>query len=166
MLPQTAHISASPTLLDRRGAQRRVIRLGFDLTETPGNEPLSILDISTFGMSMRTNAKLSVGEKFRIQLPEAGSIEAEVVRKFENQLGTKFVSPISQAAVSAVQLASPFDSEPEPEQEKRTIYLPYPDAEPVPVSDSLLLTILGATAFVVGLVILSIGFLPISGFGI
>lgn len=163
MLPQTAFISAPLDPADRRGAARRVIRIGLDIAETPGSQPLMIIDLSRTGMLLRTDADLRVGEKIRVQLPEAGTVHAEIVRRSGNELGAKFNVPIRKSAVSAVVLASPIDATPSARKQSRPDKRSLHDADPPPVSDLLLNAVLISTALIAGCIVFAIGFLPVVG---
>lgn len=163
MLPHTAFISSSADAPERRSSARRVIRLGFDISETPGSQPLLIIDLSRTGILLRTNADLKVGEKIRVILPESGTVEAEIVRHSGNEFGARFAAPIRNSTVSAVVLASPFETSPQSARDIRPDGAIRPSHETPPVLSWLLYLALTVTALIAGFIVFAIGFLPITG---
>ncbi|OYX66641.1 MAG: hypothetical protein B7Y88_02025 [Sphingomonadales bacterium 32-64-17] len=111
MLPRVAALSLPAPFVDRRHANRRTFTLSFDAGQQLGTTAVSILDLSQTGMRIRSTANLEVGEYLEVELPEAGTVSAIVVRSArmgsENEYGTEFLQPISQGAVSAALLAAP-----------------------------------------------------------
>lgn len=104
---QFASISDPLSKIDRRRSRRRVIRFGLDISEVKDGNQLLIWDVSETGMQIQTLAKLGIGERLNVELPEAGSVEVEVRWRSKDRYGARFNAPISQAAISAIQLASP-----------------------------------------------------------
>lgn len=107
MKVQFASISAPLPKADKRRSRRRVIRFGLDVSDVKEGSPLLILDVSEAGMQIQTVAKLGIGERLAVELPEAGSVTAEIRWRSRDRYGARFAAPISQAAISAIQLASP-----------------------------------------------------------
>lgn len=107
MKTQFAIISGPLSRADRRRSRRRVISFGLDVAESRADSPLLILDVSEAGMQIQTTAQLGIGESVIVELPEAGSVEAKVRWRTRDRYGARFTTPISQAAISAIQLASP-----------------------------------------------------------
>lgn len=107
MKTQFAIISAPLSRADRRRSRRRVISFGLDVAGSEAESPLLILDVSEAGMQIQTTAELGIGESVIVELPEAGSVEAKVRWRTRDRYGARFAAPISQAAISAIQLASP-----------------------------------------------------------
>lgn len=100
---------------ERRASPRRRLRL-----EIEGSGALSpesrvlVHDLSRTGLLIETSDSLPLGTRFEVQIPEAGSVEAEVVWNSSRFLGCRFDTPISNAALSAALLRS---SAPDVEQE-------------------------------------------------
>lgn len=107
MITQYASISAPLSKADRRRSRRRIISLGLDVSDAQVGSPLLILDVSEAGMQIHTMAKLGIGEKVSVRLPEAGTLEAEIRWRSGNSYGARFANPISQAVISAILLAAP-----------------------------------------------------------
>ncbi|MGD9664029.1 MAG: PilZ domain-containing protein [Novosphingobium sp.] len=160
MLLKTATISTPKPATDRRKAPRRVITFGFDIVEAGSNQRILILDLSRTGLRLQTAANLAVGETIEVEIPEAGLVEARIMWRADDEFGAMFASPISQAAVSAVLLASPAHAA---DQDKEEIKAASgPRLQPGPAPDWLMWTVLTFSALVVALFIYAIGFLPIS----
>ena len=93
---------------DSRGSPRRQLRLA-TFGETPDDSvDVLIKDLSQTGILIETDADLKVDEIFVVAMPEAGSIEARVVRKEGAVFGCEFLTPISQASLSAAVLQASF----------------------------------------------------------
>lgn len=97
---------------NRRSAPRRQLSLGAVLPDT-GDEAV-IHDLSTTGILIQTEADLATFEQLQLDLPEAGPIVATVIWSSGHYFGCEFHQPLSQAAVSAALLRSPF-TRPAPE---------------------------------------------------
>ena len=161
MLPKLAHISAPEPVTDRRAAARRVVTFGFDAAEPDGTTRLLILNLSRTGLLLQTSAELTVGESIQIEVPEAGLVDARIVRRSEDRFGAMFDAPIPQAAVSAVLLASPAQPDPLDQAEVDAAHRAYPEYRPVP--EALLWTVLTVTSLVAFLFVYALSFLPIIG---
>lgn len=98
----TAHFEHLPPESERRDAPRRELKLGV----TGAGEPVTIRNISITGMLLESSTPLLVGATFAADLPNAGSVAAEVVWNGGNFYGCEFDRPISPAAVSAALLLS------------------------------------------------------------
>lgn len=93
---------------DSRGSPRRRLRLATS-GETPQDSvEVLIQDLSHTGLLIETDAELEVNEIFLVDLPEAGATEARIVRKEGSVFGCEFLTPISQAALSAAILQASF----------------------------------------------------------
>lgn len=91
-----------------RREQRREkrLRLCFEANLADARGPTSavVLDLSLAGFLMHTRQALSVGDRFTVELPEAGPVEARVVWKRVTLHGCEFSEPVSRAAISATML--------------------------------------------------------------
>lgn len=161
MLPKIAHISPLASPNDMRSAERRVITFGFSINETGRNTRILVLNLSRSGMLLQTSADLDIGEKIQVEIPEAGPVNARIVRRTGNQFGAMFDNPITKAALSAVLLASPAGPPPLDREEIRAAHRAYPSHEPVP--EWLLWSVLTITSLAVALFVYSLTFLPIVG---
>lgn len=93
---------------DRRRSPRRSLKL--EAAESPPSAPgarVVIHDLSLTGLLIETTASVAVGERFQVQIPEAGEVEAEFVWNSGSLYGCRFTNPISKAALSAALLKSP-----------------------------------------------------------
>jgi hypothetical protein len=96
---------------ERRGAARRRVQLETaGATQSTPHIRVVIHDLSVSGLLIETFAQFSVGERFEVQLPQAGPAQALIVWNSGRYFGCRFVHPISTAAVSAALLLSPRDS--------------------------------------------------------
>lgn len=169
MLPKVAHISDPMPATDLRGAPRRVVKFGFELAGTGGASRILVLNLSRTGMLLQTSADLAIGEGLALEIPEAGLIEAQIVRKSDDQFGAVFLKPISQAAVSAVLLAAPV--RPAPVRPAAVDEAPALVPAPGPrranefnsVSEWLLWGVLAATALVAAAFVYALSFLLVTG---
>jgi transcriptional regulator with XRE-family HTH domain len=102
-----AHFDADETR--PRGA-RRVLRLTIR-GETEAGAAASVLvhNISATGLLLETAARLAVGERITIELPQAGAAEASVVWDSGRFYGCQLAAPLSPAALDAAQLRSAVD---------------------------------------------------------
>ncbi|MCZ8322123.1 MAG: PilZ domain-containing protein [Novosphingobium sp.] len=87
-------------------AERRELLLETfgELDGGPAN--VTVHNISETGLLIETAEGLAVGEGFRINLPEAGAVEAEVVWVSGTLHGCRFAEPVERAVLSAAQLRS------------------------------------------------------------
>ena len=92
----------------RRSRERRKLRLIAEGSASGAPElQVVILNISQSGLLIETNAALTVGELLEVEVPQAGTSEAEVVWNAGMRFGCQFTTPISKAALSAAELLSP-----------------------------------------------------------
>jgi PilZ domain len=89
---------------DRRRAARRILRLGVGAA----GDWVTVRDISLTGLLLETSSAMAVGARFELELPRAGAITAVVVWSSGTFYGCEFDQPISQAALSAAVLQSPY----------------------------------------------------------
>ena len=92
---------------DERGAERYRLLLPAS-AEKPGSGVIDIVvhDLSTGGFLVETQAPLSVGSEITLDIPQAGSIAAEVTWSSGSFFGGQFLEPLSPAAVTAAFAAS------------------------------------------------------------
>jgi hypothetical protein len=93
---------------NRRAATRRTLRLktrGATYSETAVE--VVIYDLSLTGLLIETSGDLSAGERFDVDVPEAGPMQAKVVWNSGHFYGCKFKKPIPPAALSSAILLSP-----------------------------------------------------------
>lgn len=103
-----AQFEQHPEPADRRRSPRRSLKL--EVAGTPPAAPemrVIIHDLSLTGLLIETSASLTVGERLQVQIPEAGTVEAEVVWNSGRLFGCAFRKPISRASLSAALLRSP-----------------------------------------------------------
>lgn len=98
---------------NRRGSQRRKLRLGATLSQS--GDDVVIRDISASGMLIETSAELATFEQLQMEMPEIGQRVAMVIWNSGPFYGCEFQQPIPQFALSAAMLRSPFAGE-APEQ--------------------------------------------------
>jgi PilZ domain len=90
---------------DTRAAERRTLHLGVEALAPAGKSiAATVMDMSKTGLLLQTKCTLPLGSALEVNLPEAGTTEAEVVWASGDFLGCRFISPVSQAAVSAALL--------------------------------------------------------------
>lgn len=161
MLPKIAQISSPGVSAERRSADRRVITFGFDTYDTQSEARIVILNLSRTGLLLQTAAQLEVGERLQIEIPQAGMVDAKIVRRSGDQFAAMFDSPITQAALSAVLLASPATPPSLDQEEVRAVRRSYPSYDPVP--EWLMWSVLTVTIFVTILFLYALAFLPVVG---
>lgn len=161
MLPQVAQISSPASFFERRSNQRRVITLGFDAKETLRTTRILILNLSTTGLLLQTSADLKVGDQLEIEIPQAGLVNAKIIRRTDDHFGAVFDAPITPAAVSAVLLASPARPIPLNQEDIGEAYPAYPKYDTVP--GWLFWSVVTLTTLVTGLFAYALGFLPVTG---
>ena len=106
MVALLAEISVDPSQADARGTSRRKLRLVTEVSYSHDNARVLILNLSKSGMLIETAAPLTVGESFEVDLPEAGTVIARVIRRQAQQFGCAFDSQLSQGALSGALLQS------------------------------------------------------------
>ena len=89
----------------QRAATRRALRLQTSGTLPDGREAnVTIHNISAAGLLIETRLDLVRGETLRLDLPQAGRVEASVVWRSEALYGCAFASPLGVGALAAAQL--------------------------------------------------------------
>jgi hypothetical protein len=107
MTPLIAQLTTDAKQADRRGAARRTLNLQVHSQYLEADALVLIHNLSRNGLLIETMAPLEPGETIEVQLPEAGTTRARIVRSDGDYHGCRFISPISKAAVSAALLKSP-----------------------------------------------------------
>jgi hypothetical protein len=92
----------------RRTVARRKLRFAARGSADSGVTNVLILDISTTGLLLESDAALANGEAIELDLPEAAGIRAVVKWTSGDLFGCQFKKPISKAAVSAALLRAPY----------------------------------------------------------
>lgn len=93
---------------DERGAARRTLNLDVVGETATATGNVTLLNLSTTGVLLRTPEKLRLGERVRLSFPDRHRVTATVVWTGEGLFGCRFETPVSQATVSAASLRSPF----------------------------------------------------------
>ena len=108
MLPLAAELrTETQDLVGRRGA-RRSLRLEVGTTSSSQEgTPALIRNLSESGLLLETKARLSLGERVAVDLPEAGVTIATVIWSDGGFYGCEFIRPVTKAAVSAALLRAP-----------------------------------------------------------
>lgn len=71
-----------------------------------GAAGVRIHNISASGLLLETEAELAEGEELAVDLPLAGICPAQVIWRGDDFFGCRFATPLSQAALAAVELRS------------------------------------------------------------
>lgn len=98
---------------ERRREMRLRLRFEASLADLRKASDAVVLDLSRAGFLIHTTQALAVDDLVKIDLPEAGQVEAKVVWKRQTLHGCKFTRPVSRAAISAILLRVPHDHHPE-----------------------------------------------------
>lgn len=162
MKPQFARISVPLSRTDRRRSRRRVISFGLDVSDENESLSLLILNVSETGMQIQTIAKLGIGERLSVELPEAGSVEAEIRWRSRDRYGARFTTSIPQSVISAIQLASP--AKPNEVVPARTESLENQYATNRDASTALLYGSMALAGIMIAVFLYALWVLPISGF--
>lgn len=91
----------------RRAQDRRKLRLKAQGNIASDQASVTVLDISTSGLLLKTDEELGVGETIEIYLPGANEVSAIVRWSRHGLFGCQFIAPVSDAFVSAALLRSP-----------------------------------------------------------
>lgn len=89
---------------EKRRERRLQLRFEANLDDARGPSSAVVLDLSLAGFLMHTRQALATGDRFTVDLPEAGPVEARVVWKRMTLHGCEFAEPVSRAAISATML--------------------------------------------------------------
>lgn len=92
--------------VERNEARKKLKLLTAAKTARGGAANVLVLDISTSGMLVQSDAPLEPGEEIEVQLPGTGARQARVAWSGGNFFGCSFDRPISSATVSAALLRS------------------------------------------------------------
>lgn len=103
-------------------AQRRNLRLEVTGELNGSLANVTVHNISESGLLVETTQPLAVGEWFNLTLPEAGTVEAEVIWVSGQLHGCRFAAAVSRATLSASQLRGVVaPAAPEPEQPEQPL---------------------------------------------
>lgn len=98
-----------------RAAARRTLSLRVPALSAGGTDAALIHNLSEHGLRIETHAIVQTGEIIRVELPEAGAVDARIIWTGGGFAGCRFLTPISKATVSAALLRSPSTLPPSPE---------------------------------------------------
>jgi hypothetical protein len=99
-MAMVAYFEERQPTADRRRTVRRALRLGLG---TDG-EPVTIHDLSLTGALLETAVPMLVGSTFEVELPNVGTVEANVIWNSGEYYGCQFALPITPATLSAALL--------------------------------------------------------------
>ena len=101
----TAHLDPVTEANGTRRADRRALRLQTSGTPDSGRgSNVTVHNISPSGLLLETEMPLAHGESLRVDLPNAGAVEAQIVWSSGQFFGCAFVDALTGADLSAVQL--------------------------------------------------------------
>ncbi len=124
-----AHLDPIDPTDSKRRQPRRALQL-----ETSGVLPggleanVTVHNISAAGLLLETEMPLSEGEKFAIELPEIGRVDAEIVWVSGDLYGCAFAIALGQSALAATQLraaASPTQAPRPPQTDGSAVAEPF-----------------------------------------
>lgn len=95
---------------DVRSAVRRTLSLHVPAHSSAGTSAALVHDLSEHGLRIEAAATFLVNEIIRVDLPEAGIVEAKIVWVGNGFAGCRFLDPVPKAAVSAALLRSPAET--------------------------------------------------------
>ena len=90
-----------------RAAARRTLSLRVPALSAGGTDAVLIHNLSEHGLRIETDASVQTDEIIRVELPEAGAVDARIIWTGGGFAGCRFLAPIPKAAVSAALLRSP-----------------------------------------------------------
>lgn len=100
-----AHFDDTTDHDGQRREQRRALQLETSGTLPGGMEAnVTVHNISAAGLLLETDVPLQVGERFAIDLLDAGEVEAEIVWVSDQLYGCAFEQALGQGALAATQL--------------------------------------------------------------
>lgn len=134
---------------ERRGGDRRTLRLQLPASDETGASPALVYNLSERGLLLETAAPLRPGDLLVVELPEAGSTPAEVIWARDGFAGCEFGTPLSAAAVSAALLRA--DPRPTPLDNVELSLDVRGRQEPLLSVESSWLNVVTITALVMGL---------------
>lgn len=109
MVPLRAELSTEAQPADQRRAPRRTLKLEVPSSVSLFATKAVIHNLSEAGLLIETSVELGVGEVIEVELPQAGSAAARVIRRSGTLYGCEFTAPVAKAAVSAALLRSPIE---------------------------------------------------------
>lgn len=107
-----ARIITAPESKERRRNARRLVTLVASASQSSDREAtVRIQNLSRTGLLLETDASFEIGEIFLLDLPEVGATPACVRRRQGQAYGCEFLSPVTEGALSAALLKSPFSTD-------------------------------------------------------
>ncbi len=106
LIAQLTDLPAPERRSGRNKRREKRLRLCFEaaLSDARGPRSVVVLDLSLAGFLMHTSQALAVDDRFTVELPQAGPVEARVVWKRVTLHGCEFTEPVTRAAISATML--------------------------------------------------------------
>ena len=100
-----AHLDTARSVLDDRREPRRAMQLETSGTLPGGAEAnVTVHNLSTAGLLLETDLALEEGEVIAIELPEVGTVDANVVWHSDRLYGCAFEELLDEGALAAAQL--------------------------------------------------------------
>ena len=97
-MPMLAHFADGSEAVERRRSARRSLQLDIAGAPESASAQVTIHDLSLSGALLETSIALGIGERFSVELPHAGGVEAVVVWNSGEFYGCQFTAPIPPAA--------------------------------------------------------------------
>lgn len=149
-------------IAERRGGSRRNLQLVAFASGFHETSNAVIRNLSQTGLLIESETVLQTGDRIEVELPRAGPCPAKVIWQKANLAGCQFVTPISQSAVSASLLLSPFSAP--PHTDEKADYLSHADAsgqrQSLATGDGLVLLSLSGLGLTVLVLLLTLIFSP------
>lgn len=105
-----AETTEDSEMVERRSAPRPRMRLESVVSTARPAGKAVVLNMSEAGLMIHAYDDLAVDEIFEVVLPQVGSVEAQVAWKRNTLYGCQFLSPITQATISAALLKAQPDA--------------------------------------------------------
>lgn len=122
MLSHALHASFAENT-DKRGSDRRVLRLEARVATPAGEGGIRVHNLSCSGLLLEGVTGVAAGAEIEVQLPGGTSHRAEVIWADETLFGCRFAEPLTQAQISTALLRS------EPSQHTPSTPTPLTQAE-------------------------------------
>jgi hypothetical protein len=117
-----AQLEIEPGKGERRSSHRRKLRLQAQGASVSSTQTQVIIhDLSEDGLLIESPVPLATGDVLDVDVPEAGTVQAEVAWTSGRFYGCRFRSKISTAAISAALLRSPGRSNPNQEAVEKAL---------------------------------------------
>ena len=110
MVAQRAHWEVVKSPRNGRTAPRRKLHLEVQGVTLSGAAAMVLIhNMSMSGLLIETAAKLTIGEAFELEIPDAGAKSAVVIWSSGRLFGCEFEDPVPTAAISAALLRTPLE---------------------------------------------------------